>query len=74
MKDIYVLVLVTYQEDFRLQENLFIGTEEQCMKKIDELFTNTPIYTYLNTLTDLAHKLDREEKQHYWLQHFKLDI
>jgi hypothetical protein len=74
MKDIYVLVLVTYQEDFRLQENLFIGTEEQCMKKIDELFTNTPIYKYLNTLTDLAHKLDREEKQHYWLQHFKLDI
>lgn len=74
MKDIYVLVLVTYQEDFRLQENLFIGTEEQCMKKIDELFTNTPIYKYLNTLTDLAHKLDREEKQHYWLQHFKLDM
>jgi hypothetical protein len=74
MKDIYVLVLVTYQEDFRLQENLYIGTEEQCMKKIDELFTNTPIYKYLNTLTDLAHKLDREEKQHYWLQHFKLDI
>lgn len=74
MKDIYVLVLVTYQEDFRLQENLFIGTEEQCMKKIDELFTNYPIYKYVNTLTDLAHKLDREEKQHYWLQHFKLDI
>jgi len=74
MKDIYVLVLVTYQEDFRLQENLYIGTEEQCMKKIDELFTNYPIYKYVNTLTDLAHKLDREEKQHYWLQHFKLDI
>lgn len=73
MKEIYVLVLATYKEDFRLQENLCVGTEEQCIKKINELFTDTPIYKYVNTLTDLAHKLDSEEITHYWLQSFKIN-
>lgn len=72
MKDIYVLVLVHY-DYYRFQENLYVGTEEQCMKKIDELFTNYPIYKYDNEDTELAKKLKREEKQHYWLQKFKIN-
>ena len=72
MKEIYVLVLVTY-DYFKFQENLFVGTLEQCKEEINRLFTNYPIYTYENEDTDLAKQLKKEEKQHYWLQKFEIN-
>jgi len=69
-EEIYVLVLVSYKNEIRQQNNLFIGTEEECIKKVSDLFTNNPIYTYKDKDTALALELDYREQIHYWLQKF----
>ena len=72
MKEIYVLVAVHY-DHFRFQENLYVGSKEQCLKKISDLFTNHPIYTYDNLDSDLAKELHDKEREHYWLQKFIIE-
>ena len=70
---IYVLVLVNYNY-YRFQENLFVGTKEQCLDEINRLFTNFPILEYDDITNKLNENLSMGEVKHYWLQEFEVNL